>query len=142
MEELRLRGETRCPVCGSELDKSSVEKLEPRIRESAAEQESELRSKEEKIQRLKRVLSELQEIKARLIELEEPVSRYEELESLREKLSKECEEVREELERARQEYKAIEFQLSRAGNLLLQLREGVEKLDAAREIESLEKTLE
>ncbi|MEM4665982.1 MAG: AAA family ATPase [Thermofilum sp.] len=142
VEELRLRGETRCPVCGSELDKSSVEKLEPRIRESAAEQESELRSKEEKIQRLKRVLSELQEIKARLIELEEPVSRYEELESLREKLSKECEEVREELERARQEYKAIEFQLSRAGNLLLQLREGVEKLDAAREIESLEKTLE
>lgn len=142
VEKLKLSSETLCPVCGTELDRSALERIEPQVRESIIELESELKSKEERIQRLKRALSELQEIKARLIELEEPVSRYEELESMREKLSGECEEVKEELERARQEYKAIEVQLSKAGNLLLQLREGVEKLEAVKEIQNLERVLE
>lgn len=142
IDTLRFSGTAQCPVCGTYLDRTLIERLEPQLREHVTEQEAELKSKEDEIQRLKRLLAELQEIKARLIELEDSVNRYQELESLREKVSKECEEAREELERARQEYKAIEVQLSRATNLLLQLREGLEKLEAAREIQNLEKDLE
>jgi exonuclease SbcC len=142
VDELTRRDATQCPVCGSRVDRAWLKALDTLPRESIPEVEAELKRKETDLEKFKRVMEELQYAKARIIELQESVDAYNELLSRKEEISEECDALRESFQQERQNYRTVELHVAKAAKDLPQLREGVEKLELARKIEEMERSLQ
>uniref|UniRef100_A0A7C4FDP7 Rad50/SbcC-type AAA domain-containing protein n=1 Tax=Thermofilum pendens TaxID=2269 RepID=A0A7C4FDP7_THEPE len=142
VDDLARRDATQCPVCGSRVDRAWLKTLDILPRESVPEVEAELKRNEAELEKYKRVMDELQYAKARRIELQESIDAYNELLNMKEEISEECEALKESLQQERQNYRMVELHVSKALKDLSQLREGIEKLELARRLDDLEKSLE